>query len=409
MKNNYRKLKLTILLQTVFVTALTVLVGGFILEYFIDGIYNDSFANGFLRLMEQFHMTEEMAKSLYWKLIGDNKVFFMILGFLSLFSLFFYVALSKMIRYLEQVEDGIENIVSASDQPIRLITELKPIEDRLNEIKETLKRQEDEAARAEQKKNDMLLFLAHDLKTPLTSVVAYLSMLDSHPEMSVEERAKYTHISLEKAIRLGELLKEFFDITRFNLQDIELEPVEIDLTMMLEQIADELYAVLQEKSLTCKVEAEEEILIEGDPDKLARVFDNILRNAIAYCREKSTLLIMAQKKENRVEICFENEGETIPEENLKRIFDKFYRADAARSSSTGGAGLGLAIAKEIVELHKGQIRAESSDGKTRFIVILPLKGGVEENEIHTHGGHSSGGRTGRRKFLHRRATGRAVE
>ena len=265
MKNNYRKLKLSILLQTVFVTALTVLVGGFILEYFIDGVYNDSFANGFLRIMESFHMNEETAKRLYWQLIGDNKVFFMILGFLLLFSLFFYVALSKMTSYLRQVEDGIENIISASDQPIRLITELRPIEDRLNEIKETLKRQEDEAAQIEQK-NDMLLFLAHDLKTPLTSVVAYLSMLDSNPEMSVEERAKYTHISLEKAIRLGELLQEFFDITRFNLQDIDLEKVEIDLTMMLEQIADELYAVLQEKKLTCQVEADEEILIEGDPD-----------------------------------------------------------------------------------------------------------------------------------------------
>ena len=140
MKNNYRKLKLSILLQTVFITALTVLVGRFILEYFIDGIYN-----GFLRILEAFHVSEETATSLYWQWIGNNKVFFMILGFLLLFSLFFYVALSKMTRYLEQVEDGIENIISASDQPIRLITELKPIEDRLNEIKETLRSQEEEA------------------------------------------------------------------------------------------------------------------------------------------------------------------------------------------------------------------------------------------------------------------------
>ena len=354
-------------------------------------------------------MSEETATSLYWQWIGNNKVFFMILGFLLLFSLFFYVALSKMTRYLEQVEDGIENIISASDQPIRLITELKPIEDRLNEIKETLRSQEEEAEKLEQRKNDVLLFLAHDLKTPLTSVVAYLSMLDSHPEMPAEERAKYTQISLEKANRLGDLLKEFFESIKLNLQDIELDKVDIDLTMMLEQIADELYGVLQEKMLTCKVEAEEEILIEGDPDKLARVFDNILRNAIAYCREKSVLLIQAAKEENQVRICFENEGDTIPEESLKRIFDKFYRADASRSSSTGGAGLGLAIAKEIVELHKGQIIAESSVGKTRFIVTLPLKGGVESNEIHTHSGHSSGGRAGRRKFLHRKAAGRTVE
>ena len=289
MKNNYRKLKLSILLQTVFVTALTVLVGGVILEFVIDGIYNDCFANLFVQFMRDMNVSEETAVSLYWQLIGDNKVFFMILGFLALFSLFFYIALSKMTKYLDQVGEGIENILSDSAEPIHLITELKPLELKLNEIKNTLKRQEQEAAQIEQKKNDLVLFLAHDLKTPLTSVVAYLSMLDSHPEMSVEERARYTHISLEKAIRLGDLISEFFEITKFNLQDIVLEPVELNLTMMLEQIADELYGVLQEKGLSCQVEAEEELIIYGDPDKLARVFDNILRNAIVYCKENTSL------------------------------------------------------------------------------------------------------------------------
>lgn len=363
MKNNYRKLKLSILLQTVFVTALTVLVGGVILEFVIDGIYNDSFANLFVQFMRDMNVSEETAVSLYWQLIGDNKVFFMILGFLALFSLFFYIALSKMTKYLDQVGEGIENILSDSAEPIHLITELKPLELKLNEIKNTLKRQEQEAAQIEQKKNDLVLFLAHDLKTPLTSVVAYLSMLDSHPEMSVEERARYTHISLEKAIRLGDLISEFFEITKFNLQDIVLEPVELNLTMMLEQIADELYGVLQEKGLSCQVEAEEELIIYGDPDKLARVFDNILRNAIVYCKENTSLEISAVLLGDAVGISFANEGEKIPEEQLERIFDKFYRADLARSSSTGGAGLGLAIAKEIVELHGGTIRAESDEEK----------------------------------------------
>lgn len=152
MKNNYRKLKLSILLQTVFVTALTVLVGGVILEYVIDGVYNDSFANLFLKLMETLHVEEGTAIHLYWLLIGDNKVFFMILGFLALFSLFFYIALSKMTRYMDQIGDGIENILSDSDQPIRLITELKPLEDRLNEIKQTLKRQEKKRRRSKRRK-----------------------------------------------------------------------------------------------------------------------------------------------------------------------------------------------------------------------------------------------------------------
>ena len=402
MKNNYRKLKLSILLQTVFVTALTVLVGGVILEFVIDGVYNDSFANIFIKVMTKMNVSEKTAVNLYWRLIGDNKVFFMILGFLALFSLFFYIALSKMTKYLDQVGEGIDNILSDSTESIRLITELKPLEIRLNEIKDTLKRQEKEAQEVEQKKNDLVLFLAHDLKTPLTSVVAYLSMLDSHPEMPIEERARYTHISLEKAMRLGELISEFFEITRLNLQDIVLEPVELNLTMMLEQIADELYGVLQEKSLTCSVNAEDELIIQGDPDKLARVFDNILRNAIAYCREGSELEIRAVKIKSDVEIIFSNEGDTIPMDTLEKIFDKFYRADASRSSSTGGAGLGLAIAKEIVELHGGSISAESEGEKTQFIVRLPQKKEGEKDEVHTHSRRPPGGRPGRRRRVHTR-------
>lgn len=405
MKNNYRKLKFSILLQTVLVTALTVLVGGFLLNYVIDGIYNDSFATTFVKVLVAFHVEEQTAIDLYWRLLGDNKVFFMILGFLLLFALFFYVALSKMTKYLDQVGDGIENIISESTEPIHLITELKPIEIRLNEIKAILKRQELEAIEGEKKKNDLVLFLAHDLKTPLTSVVAYLTMLEAHPDMPEEERVKYTHISLEKAIRLGELINEFFDITKFNLQDIELEPVEVNLSMMLEQIADELYAVLQEKSLTCEVDTEDNLDIYGDPDKLARVFDNILRNAIAYCYTGTKIQIEAHKKKNDIEIIFSNQGKRIPGTKLQTIFEKFYRLDDSRSSETGGAGLGLAIAKEIVELHGGRIMAKSDDEKTQFIVLLPSRNNQEDKEeieIHSHRRRTFRGPARSRKGLQRK-------
>lgn len=402
MKNSYRKLKLTIMLQAVFIAAVTLLVGGLIQEYFIDGVYNDRFADIFLRVMSFFHVQEQVAIPLYWKWIGHNKPFFLVVGFLLLFALFLYIVLSNVEKYLIQVEDGIENIISDSTEPVVLITELKPIEERMNQIKETLRRQEREAQEMEQKKNDMLLFLAHDLKTPLTSVVAYLTMLEEHPEMSPEERARYTHISLEKAVRLGELIQEFFDITKFNLQDIKLERVDLNLSMMLEQIADELYGVLQEKHLRCEVEAEEAIMISADPDKLVRVFDNVLRNAIVYCSENSTLSIKCFSVGNDVKIIFENEGQTIPKEMLDKIFEKFYRADASRSSSTGGAGLGLAIAKQIVTLHDGTICAESEEGKTRFIVTLPKEKGGEPDEVHTHSRRAPWGMSGRWKGLHKK-------
>ena len=403
MKNNYLKLKLSILLQTVLVTAITVLVGGFLLDYVVDGIYNDSFAKTFVSALMSMRVKEKTAIKLYWSLIGNNKTFFMIVGFLLLFALFFYVALSKMTKYLDQVGDGIENIISDSNEPVHLITELKPIEIRLNEIKATLRRQELESVASEKKKNDLVLFLAHDLKTPLTSVVAYLTMLDGHPDMNAEEREKYIHIALEKSMRLGDLINEFFDITRYNLQDIELEPVEINLSLMLEQLADELYGVLLERQLSCEVEVEENLEVYGDPDKLARVFDNILRNAIAYCDGNTKILIGAKRKGRDVEITFTNEGDKIPGAMLQTIFEKFYRVDGSRSSGTGGAGLGLAIAKEIVELHGGRVMAKSDDLKTQFIVTLPSK--VQEeterktDEIHTHRRRAFGGKTRRRKRI----------
>ena len=403
MKNNYRKLKFSILLQTVLVTAVTLLVGIFLLNYVIDGIYNDDFANVFVNVLEHFEVNEQTAVNLYWKLIGDNKLFFVIVGFLLLFALFFYVSLSRLTKYLDQIGVGIENIVADSNEPIHLITELKPIEIRLNEIKATLKRQELEAEEGEKKKDDLVLFLAHDLKTPLTSIVAYLSMLDSRPDMPEEEREKYTHIALEKSLRLGELIQEFFDITRYNLQNIELEPVEINLSLMLEQLADELYGVLQDKRLSCEVRVEENLMVYGDPDKLARVFDNILRNAIAYCYPNTTIEIEAKQKKDMIEIIFTNQGDKIPGVMLQTIFEKFYRVDGSRSSGTGGAGLGLAIAKEIVELHDGMIRAKSDDMRTQFIVDLPMK--EKENdegvtdEIHTHRRRPFGGKTRGRKTV----------
>lgn len=394
MKNKYRKLKLSILLQTVFVTALTILVGGFILEYFLEDSSND-----LVKLLTSVHVQEESARHWYWRVIGNNKDFFLVIGFLCLFSLFFYAALSKMVKYLNQVETGIDNIVLDSADSIHMITELKPIETRLNEIKQILKKQEQEVIEGEKKKNDLIVFLAHDLKTPLTSIVAYLTMLDSYQDMPEEERQRYTHIALEKSIRLGELISEFFEITKFNLQDIVLEPVELNLSMMLEQLADELYGVLREKNLTCEVEAAEDMVVYGDADKLARVFDNILRNAVSYCYPNTKIRIQAEMTEEGNRIVFSNRGKQIPKEQLGTIFEKFYRLDEARHSTTGGAGLGLAIAKEIVELHGGTIWAESDDKETHFIVTLPNKEeGEKEDEIHSYSGRPSRGRTRRFKI-----------
>ena len=386
--NSYGKLKLSILLETVFVTALTILVGYILLEYVLD----DS-SNEVVSFLTSVNVNHDTAVAWYWKIIGNNKEFFIIIGFLILFSIFFYIALSRMTRYLKQIEKGINNIVSDSDESIRMIAELKPIEGRLSDIKRTLKKQKREAADAEKKKNDLVVYLAHDLKTPLTSIVAYLTMLDTYKDMPEEERERYTHVALEKSVRLGELINEFFDITKFNLQDIQLEKTELNLTMMLEQVADEFYGVFQEKNLICQVEAEEGLKVYGDADKLARVFDNILRNAVSYCYSDSMIRIEAFHTDEGNKIRFSNRGNQIPAEKLETIFEKFYRLDEARDTRTGGAGLGLAIAKKIVELHGGEIKAESDEMETHFIVTLPDKQTGEQDEVYSHSRRPSRGRT----------------
>ena len=171
------------------------------------------------------------------------------------------------------------------------------------------------------------------------------------------------------------------------------EPGEEDERTLLEQVADEFYGVFQEKNLICQVEAEEDLRVYGDADKLARVFDNILRNAVSYCYSDTMIRIEATHTEEGNVITFSNRGNQIPPEKLETIFEKFYRLDEARTTSTGGAGLGLAIAKKIVELHGGDIKATSDEKETHFIVTLPDKQMGEKDEIYSHSRRPSRGRT----------------
>lgn len=373
MKNNYWKLKRTILLRTLLISVLAAAIGYGVLTFFVDGVFQNKFAEFIVGILMKFGIDYWRAADWYGRIFVENKVLWVVGGSCVLFVLFFYLSIGRMTRYLNDISDALEKVISGSDEPIVLVPELAPMAEKMAVVKAELLRREREAAVSEQKKNELVAYLAHDLKTPLTSVVAYLTMLDEHPDMPMEERVKYTHITLEKALRLEELINEFFDITRFNLQDFVLEKEPMNLSLFLEQIADESYGMLSEKGLTCQVDVQEDLMIRGDPDKLARVFDNLLRNAAAYGEENTQILVQARGGNGRTTIVFTNEGPQIPQKKLEMIFEKFYRADDARSSKTGGAGLGLAIAKQIVELHGGTISAMSDRRNTRFIVTLPAE------------------------------------
>lgn len=250
--------------------------------------------------------------------------------------------------------------------------ELLEFSRKLKEFRESLKENEQARLQAEQQKNDLVVYLAHDLKTPLTSVVGYLTLLEETPELSAEQKAKYIGIALDKAYRLEQLINEFFDITRMNYQKLPTYKTPVNLTILLVQIINEFFPMMEEKNITAVQQIEPELMLSADADKLARVFDNLFRNAVNYSYAGTELVCSARKGNGCILVNIKNQGEHIPQEKLERIFDKFYRLDSSRQSTTGGAGLGLAIAKQIVELHDGTIEAVSNNGVTEFRIVFPV-------------------------------------
>lgn len=310
---------------------------------------------------------------LYYVLKGLQYLspYMIILTMVGGICVFTYQAIRKPLNYLDEVIDAAKKLSHPEDETLELSAELSDVQNELNLAREQSLRNIRAAKEAEQRKNDLIVYLAHDLKTPLTSVIGYLSLLRDEPQISPELRARYTGIALDKAERLEELINEFFDITRFSLSALTLEPEQINLSMMAEQIASEFMPVMAEKGLTWNLQLEQGIGILCDRDKLERVFDNLIRNAINYSYENTEIQMQLARAAEGVTIIIKNHGKTIAPEKLAHLFDRFFRLDAARGSSTGGTGLGLAIAKEIVELHGGQIHACSENECISFTVLLP--------------------------------------
>lgn len=285
-----------------------------------------------------------------------------------------YYFIARPNQQLQALIDASGQLSQPTEEPIRLPPAMKSVEDQLNLAREEALHAQRTAREAEQRKNDLVVYLAHDLKTPLTSVIGYLTLLRDEPQISPELRARYTGIALDKAERLEDLINEFFDITRFNLSHLELEKQTVDLSRMLQQVVSEFEPMLAEEQLTCTLDLPARMDYPCDPDKLARVFDNLLRNACHYSTPGTNIQISGAETDTSIVLTFHNEGRTIPPEKLERIFDQFFRLDSSRATRTGGAGLGLAIAKEIVELHGGTISARSWDNQVEFQVTLPKAG-----------------------------------
>ena len=283
-----------------------------------------------------------------------------------------YKLVKKVFYYVDAISQASADLLNKDVENVELPIELEELQKKMNHLKRESEKNERLARENEQKKNDLIVYLAHDLKTPLTSMIGYLSLLDEIKDMPKKQREKYVSVALNKSYRLEDLINELFDIARFNSETIMLEKEEINLTLMLEQIIDDFYPVLTENNKEIKLNYNGKVKIFVDPDKLARVFGNLIKNAISYSKD-NLIMINVQPFNDFVTITISNKGKKIPEEKLDKVFEKFYRVDSSRTSKTGGSGLGLAIAKEIVELHDGSIKATSDDDFTNFIVNLPIK------------------------------------
>lgn len=295
-------------------------------------------------------------------------IMFLIIGFFGIF----YSYWKKPWDYLNEVIDATETVYEKSAKGITLSAPLHEVESRMNQIKLSILTSEKGVAQAEEKKNELVMYLAHDIRTPLTTVIGYLNLLDEAPDMPPEQRKKYIGIALNKSERLDVLINELFDLTRYNSKAVSLHKTEVDLACLLSQLADEYYPTLSANKNTVSVSAEDGLTLSADTEMLARVFGNLLKNAASYSDAGSEIIISAKKENDFAAVTFQNTGETISPEDLQTMFDKFSRLDQARTSETGGTGLGLSIAKEIVELHGGTITAQSKDRTITFIVRLPL-------------------------------------
>ena len=283
-----------------------------------------------------------------------------------------YKLLNKIFSYVFAVLESADKLFDKNVEYINLPPEMVEVEKKLNHFKTEAIKNERLARENEQKKDELIVYLAHDIKTPLTSMIGYLSLLSEIKDMPQEQRNRYIDIALDKSYRLEDLINELFDVARFNSEKIVLEKEEINLNLMLEQIADDFYPTLKEMNKKINFTSDEKTILYADPDKLSRVFNNLIKNAVNYSKENTDIDISILNKENQATVKITNKGKQIPKEKLDKIFEKFYRLDSSRTSKTGGSGLGLAIAKEIVELHGGRIYAESDMKETTFSVILPI-------------------------------------
>lgn len=324
-------------------------------------------------------------------IIGMNlemKYFISFVLSLIIFLIIFFDLMNITLKYIGVLSHTIQDVTAGNydvEVPIEYDDELGLLAANINALAKTLKDKERESQilkenerlafdaerNAEKQKNDLITNVAHDLRTPLTTIVGYLELIKNNEQLTKEEIQKYSTVAYEKSKRLQTLMDDLFEFTSLDQANVKVHMTTINISELVLQIVDEFYPTFQEHQLTPIIEVSQpNLFINGDGQLLARVFDNLLSNAVKYGEDGKEIYIQVLNDEQNITIKIMNYGHPIAKEDLPHIFDKFYRSDASRSSSTGGTGLGLAIAKNIIHIHNGQIFATSHKEKTTFVVVL---------------------------------------
>lgn len=329
-----------------------------------DPIVNNSFYN-----------MERNGKGVGKPIIGLFIFFVIIIG-IALFIFYFLLLTRKFSVYLKRIVRGI-NQIATGDLSTRIIIEDKDefafIADCLNKMADDIHILIESERKNEKVKNDLITNVAHDLRTPLTSIIGYLNLTTKNLDLDEETKQKYISIAFDKSLRLEKMIGDLFSYTKYNSEEIVAKSKPIDMVKFMEQMIEEFYPSLQDEKLEYEFNSNcENAIINGDGDLLARAFSNLISNAIKYGKDGKNLRVFVNKNQTFVSISIVNYGEVIPKKDLEYIFDRFYRVENSRSVKTGGTGLGLAIAKKIILMHDGAIKATSSLEGTTFEVILKL-------------------------------------
>lgn len=304
---------------------------------------------------------------------------------IAVFLVSFLLLMENVVTYIREITKGIRKIADgdlAAQIEVKGNDELTYIATSLNDMTRKIELLMDKEREAERTKNELITSVAHDLRTPLTSIIGYMEFLSMDQRMNEDTRQKYIHVVYVKAKRLQKLIEDLFSFTKLNYGKIAMKVGQVDIVMLVNQLLEDFYPSFAEKNLEYELECEESsIIINADGNLIARLFDNLINNAIKYGSEGKIVRVKISQDHEQVVVRVINYGFVIPKEDLDNIFNKFYRVEQSRSENTGGTGLGLAIVKNVVDMHKGKISVKSGLDGTEFVIRLNIFFNPDEEKL----------------------------